>query len=319
MNIVVLDGATLNPGDNPWRSIEELAAPGAFKVFERTGLDEIVPRAKNCQVVLTNKTPLDAAVINALPNLELICVLATGVNVVDMQAAKQAGVLVCNVPEYAAQAVSQFVMTQILYFCHRVDHHDQRIREGAWQACGEFSFWETSQVELAGLTLGVVGFGSIGQAVARLAQAFGMKVVVATRSIPAMNSHVRFCTFSELLGASDIVSLHCPLTPDTQHMIHADTLSQMKTGAWLINTARGDLVHEPSLVQALQSGKLGGAALDVVADEPMGSNNALLSAPNLLVTPHMAWSSLQARRRLMATTAANIKGFQAKSPINVAS
>ena len=315
MKIVVLDGQTLNPGDNPWTPIRDVLAEGdEFVVYEKTSAEDTLARATGAEILLTNKTPLNAATLNALPELRLICVLATGVNTVDLAAAKSNEVIVCNVPEYGTDSVAQFVMAQVLYHAHRVGFHDTRIREGAWAKYDAFSFWETPQVELAGLQFGIFGYGRIGKAVAKLAQAFGMNVLVHSRSHIDDQASVKSCTFDELLSQSDILSLHCVLNEETKGIMDAVAFSKMKPNAILINTARGSLVNESALANALENQRIGGAALDVVPEEPISENSPLLEAPNLLLTPHMAWSSVQARRRLMDTTALNIRSYQQGSP-----
>lgn len=315
MKIVVLDGHTLNPGDNPWSPVQQAAGPDAqFIVHPNTQPTQVIERSEGAQVLLTNKTVLTAKHLEALPELKLICILATGVNAVDLAAAKKQGVCVCNVPEYGTLSVAQFVFAQLLHLSHHVALHDRRIREGRWEECGQFCFWETPQVELVGRTLGVVGYGRIGQAVAKLGQAFGMKVLTYSPRLLESTETADLVSLSALLRESDIISLHCPLNSDNHHLICSTTLEQIRPGALLINTSRGGLVCEPDLVKALESGRLGGAALDVCETEPIPSSNPLLRAPNLLLTPHMAWGSLQARQRLMATTGANLAAWLAGSP-----
>ena len=318
MKIVVLDGQTLNPGDNPWSPVQNTLGPNdKFEVFAKSNRGQALERSKDAHVVLTNKTPLDAQTLAALPDLKLVCVLATGVNTVDLDAAKRLGIKVCNVPEYGTDSVAQFVISQLLYFAHRVALHDRKIRQGKWAEVGEFCFWDTPQMELAGLTFGIIGYGRIGQAVARLASAFGMDVIAYSPSGPKPDGVATPVSLGELYQRSDVVSLHCVLTANTRHLINAKSLSEMKNSAYLINTARGSLIDEGDLARALQSGVIAGAALDVVPQEPIPAESPLLEAPNLLLTPHMAWGSVQARKRLMQTTAANIQGFFAGSPQNI--
>ncbi|MFZ5425840.1 MAG: D-2-hydroxyacid dehydrogenase [Thermodesulfobacteriota bacterium] len=307
-SIVVLDGATLNPGDNPW---DEMAALGEFTLYDRTPPELTVQRAAGAGVVVTNKTRLDASVIEALPDCRFIAVLATGHDVVDSAAAGRRGIPVSNVPGYGVESVAQFVMAQLLAMCRRVELHDTQVRGGEWNRCGEFTFWSTPQVELAGLTLGVVGFGAIGRRVAELALAFGMKVVAhAPRPKEPVNSpDFAFAGLEELFGKADAVTLHCPLTKDNDGFVNAGLLGRMKPGGYMVNTARGRLVNEADLAAALNSGHLAGAALDVLSVEPPEASNPLLQARNCLITPHMAWASLTARKRLMAIAAANIRGF----------
>lgn len=310
MKVVVLDGQTLNPGDNPWTPIQNSLGPSdKFEVYAKSNLQQTLERAANAQIVLTNKTQLNQQTLEALTDLKLVCVLATGVNTVDVEAAKRLGIRVCNVPEYGTDSVAQFVISQLLYFAHRVALHDAQIRNGKWGELGEFCFWDTPQIELAGLTFGIIGYGRIGQAVARLASAFGMSVIAYSPSGPKPDGIVTPVSLTELYNLSDIISLHCVLTRETQDLINAQSLSQMKKSAYLINTARGSLINEADLANALQAGVIAGAALDVVPQEPIQSESPLFRAPNLLLTPHMAWGSIQARKRLMQTTADNITGF----------
>ena len=317
MKAVVLDGKTLNPGDNPWHPVRDALGDGCdFIVYDHTEESQITERAQGAQVVLTNKAYLSTETIQALPELQLICVLATGVNSVDLEGAANRNVTVCNVPEYGTQSVAQFVMAQMLHHVHRLSFHDDRIREGAWQKSGSFSFWETPQIELADLNFGIIGFGRIGQAVARLASAFQMNVLVHTRNSQGIPSSYKAVSLPEVLQLSDVLSLHCVLTKETRGIINEAALAQMKSTALLINSARGSLIDEDALVNALKAGQLAGASLDVVPEEPIPGDSALLHAPNLLLTPHMAWASLKARKRLMQTTADNISGFLRRAPQN---
>lgn len=315
MKIVVLDGHTLNPGDNPWAPVQQAAGPDAqFEVYPRTMPEQVIERSQGAQVLLTNKTVLTAKHFEALPDVKLICILATGVNAVDLDAAKALGVCVCNVPEYGTSSVAQFVFAQILHLSHQVALHDRRIREGRWEESGQFCFWETPQIELVGQTLGIVGYGRIGQAVAKLGQAFGMRVLAYSPRLYESTEIAESVSLSTLLGQSNIVSLHCPLNSDNHHLICRETLGQMCPGALFINTSRGGLVCEEDLVMALKSGHLGGAALDVCETEPIPSSNPLLHAPNTLLTPHMAWGSVQARQRLMATIGEILTAWLAGTP-----
>ncbi|WP_243439536.1 D-2-hydroxyacid dehydrogenase [Fundidesulfovibrio soli] len=315
-DIVVLDGATLNPGDNPWDAV---AALGPLTVHDRTPAELTVERAQGAPVVLTNKTRLGADVIDALPDLRYIGVLATGYDVVDLAAAGARGIPVCNVPGYGTESVAQFVVAQMLAMCRRVELHDRQVRGGEWNRCGEFTFWSTPQVELAGLTLGVVGFGGIGRRVAELGLALGMRVLAhAPRpKAPIESPLFGFIGLEELFEYSDVVTLHCPLTAENDAFVNAALLGRMRPGSYLVNTARGRLVNEADLAQALHSGRLAGAALDVLAVEPPDPANPLLAAPNCLITPHMAWASLTARKRLMAIAAENVRMFIDGAPQNV--
>jgi len=317
MRIVVLDGYTLNPGDNPWDEIAEL---GELTVYERTPPELVRERARDADIVLTNKTRLSAATLSELPRLKFISVLATGYDVVDVQAARERGILVANVPEYSTHSVAQHTFALLLELCNRVGQHDAAVRAGEWQRCADFSFWLQSPRELHGLIFGIVGLGRIGRRVAEIALAFGMKVCATgprePRPLPAT---IEWTNLADLAGKADVVSLHCPLTPENEGFVNREFLSRMKPTAFLINTARGRLVDEHALADALRSGSIAGAAVDVIREEPMPANHPLLTTPNCIITPHMAWASLAARRRLMQTTAANIRAFLDGKPINLVS
>ncbi len=316
MRIVVLDGYTLNPGDNPW---DEIAALGELAVYDRTPPELVVSRAREAEVVLTNKTPLPAAVIEALPRLRFVAVLATGYDVVDVACARRRGIPVSNVPEYGTDSVAQFVFALLLTHCHQVSRHDAAVRAGRWGAVGDFCFWESPLVELAGLTLGIVGFGRIGRRVGEIGHGLGMSVLAHDVAPGAPPSYRPFAwsELEALFAAADVVTLHCPLTPANAGFVDSRLLGCMKPTALLINTARGGLVDESSLVAALTAGRLAGAALDVVPVEPLPDDSPLLRAPNLLLTPHMAWATQAARRRLMRMTAANVRAFLAGRPQHV--
>ena len=311
--IVVLDGHTLNPGDNPW---DALAPLGTLTVHDRTPAAEVVARARGAAIVLTNKTPLPAAVIDALPELRFIGVLATGYNVVDVNAARRRGIPVSNVPTYGTATVAQHVFALILELCHHVGRHADSVRAGDWGASPDFCYWKTPLLELEGRILGLVGRGRIARRVAEIARAFGLRVILASCSHPEGDGN-ELAPLDELFATADIVSLHCALTPASTGLVNAARLARMKPGALLINTARGALIDEPALRTSLESGHLGGAALDVLSVEPPPSGHPLLSAPRCLITPHMAWSGLDARKRLMDTTAANVRAFLSGQPINV--
>ncbi|MFC5649065.1 D-2-hydroxyacid dehydrogenase [Paenibacillus solisilvae] len=315
MNIVVLDGYTLNPGDLSW---DELAALGQLTVYERTSPDEIVERAAGVEVVLTNKTPITAEAIQQLPELKYIGVLATGYNVVDTAAAAERGIIVTNVPDYSTYSVVQLVFAFLLEHCHHVGEHSEAVHEGRWSAGSDFTFSLYPLHELAGKTLGVIGFGQIGQQVARVALAFGMNVAVHTRTakvIPGLED-VRFLPADKLFELSDVISLHCPLTPDTSGMINRRSLQLMKKNAFLINTARGGHIVEQDLADALNEGVIAGAALDVLAVEPPRADHPLLRARNCIITPHLGWATVDARRRLMSIAAANLRSFQQNLIVN---
>ncbi len=311
--LVVLDGHTLNPGDNPWHELESLAD---VTVYDRTATDRIVERARDAAILLTNKTRLDATVLEALPDLRFISVLATGYDVVDITAAGRRGIPVANVPEYGTDSVAQHVFALLLELCHRVGEHDSAVKNGAWQRALDFSFWLQPPIELAGKAMGIVGCGRIGRRVAAIAGAFGMNVLVTSRTTCEV-SGARWTDLATLCREADVVSLHCPLTAATRQIINAETLRQMRSTSFLINTARGPLVDELALADALRAGGIAGAGIDVVATEPIRADNPLLDAPRCIITPHLAWASLAARRRLMQTTVENVRAFLAGEPIHL--
>lgn len=316
MRIVVLDGYTLNPGDNPWTTIASL---GDLVVYERTPLAQIVERAVDADIVLTNKTPLSAATLAQLPRLQFISVLATGYNIVDTAAASARGIAVSNVPEYGTDSVAQHVLAVLLHFCHQVTLHDRLIREGQWQQCGDFCFWETRLTELTGKRMGLVGFGRIGRRVGDLAHALGMEVLAydVRPANPPVYQPFSWQSIEVIFEESDVVTLHCPQTSDNVGMVNRALLSRMKPTALLINAARGGLVHEQDLADALNQGTLAGAALDVLSCEPPPADHPLLRAKNCLITPHIAWATLEARRRMMAIAAENVAAFLQGQPRNV--
>jgi glycerate dehydrogenase len=316
MNIVVLDGYTLNPGDNPW---DELAQLGETTVYDRTPAALIVPRARDADVVLVNKVPLTAETLAQLPRLRFISVLATGYNLVDVATARQRGVVVSNVPEYGTDSVAQHVFALLLALCHQVAAHHAGVIAGEWVTAQDFCFWKAPPIELAGLAMGIIGFGRIGRRVGEIAHAFGMSVMAADRSAVAEPEYRPFTWMDipTVFAAADVVSLHCPLTDTNARFVDRQLLGRMKPSAFFINTARGQLVDEQALAAALDGGQLAGAGLDVVAVEPMRADNPLLRARHCIITPHVAWASLAARRRLMAATVANIKAFLCGQPTNV--
>jgi glycerate dehydrogenase len=305
MKIVVLDSYALNPGDLSW---DPLRALGEVEVFDRTPPELVVERARGAAIALTNKTPLTAEALGQLPELRYIGVLATGYNVIDIEVACKRGIVVSNVPTYGTATVAQFVFALLLEMCHRVARHAGAVRNGAWSRHSDWSYYEPPQIELAGKTMGIIGFGRIGQQTARIGEAFGMRV---------LSCDVDHGDVEELLRESDVVSLHVPLFPETRGMINARTLALMKPTAFLINTSRGPLVEEHDLADALNSGRLAGAALDVLSVEPPLADHPLLTARNCLVTGHMAWSTTEARRRLMDAVIENVKAFQSGAPKNV--
>lgn len=315
--IVVLDGHALNPGDLSWAGLQAL---GQCEIHERTPAALTVPRAAGAELLLTNKTVLGRAGIAQLPALRYIGVLATGTNVVDLPAARERGVVVTNVPAYATASVVQLTFALLLELTLRAGAHAESVRSGDWSRSLDFSYTLQPLVELSGLTLGIVGFGHIGQAVAKVALAFGMEVLVHTRRLPAETvPGVQFVDLEALLRASDVVSLNCPLTPETKHLINDRTLGFMRPTAFLLNTGRGPLVDELALADALNAGRLAGAGLDVLAAEPPPADNPLLTARNCVITPHVGWATRAARGRLMATAVANVAAFLAGQPQNVVS
>ena len=309
--IVILDGFTANPGDISWAAIEAL---GNCKIYDRTGEADVVARAADADIVLTNKTLITQKSLAALPRLRYIGVLATGYNTVDVQAAQQRGILVCNVPEYSTPNVTQAVFALLLELTNRTGHHSQTVHEGRWSASPDFCYWDGELVELAGRTLGIVGYGRIGKAVAAVGSAFGMQILAHRRTA---SDDPQFVSLDRLLSESDVVSLHCPLVPDTKELINAARLAQMKPSAFLINTARGALIHEPDLAAALNAERIAGAGLDVLSVEPPLASNPLLSARNCVLTPHIAWATRNARLRLLEVTAANIRSYLLNRPQNV--
>jgi glycerate dehydrogenase len=315
-HIVILDGHTANPGDLSWSEVEAI---GPCVVHSRTADADIVSRARDADIILTNKTVLSREVIASLPRLKCIGVLATGYNVVDVEAAKERGIPVCNVPEYSTPNVAQAVFALLLELTNHTGHHARTVREGRWTASEDFCYWDGELVELAGLTLGLVGYGRIGRAVAAAGRAFGMKVIAHRRSA-ASGAHGEDTTIVDLatlLRESDVVSLHCPLTPETRDLINVATIGLMKPTAFLINTARGLLVNEADLAAALNAGRIAGAGLDVLSVEPPSASNPLLTAKNCIITPHIAWATRNARRRLIEVTAANLRAFAAGRPQHV--
>lgn len=314
--IVVLDGYTLNPGDNPW---DDVARLGDLTVYDRTPRELIRERGQTADVILTNKTPLDAAALAQLPRLRFVAILATGYNVVDVAAAASRGVVVSNVPEYGTDSVAQHTFALLLELCQQAGAHDADVHAGEWSRAIDFSFWRRAPLELAGLTMGIIGFGRIGRRVGELASAFGMNVLAAggrRRGAPAYTPFA-WGEIDEVFAKSDVVSLHCPLTDSNLRFVSRDRLRLMKPTAFLINTARGLLVDEAALAAALNEGQLAGAAIDVLSTEPPPVSDPLLAARHCIITPHIAWASLAARRRLMRTTAENVAAFLKGSPINV--
>jgi len=314
MKIVVLDGYTLNPGDLSW---DELKALGPCEVHDRTPPDQVVGRAKDAEIVLTNKTVLDAAVLRQLPRLKYIGVLATGYNVVDIQAARERHIPVTNIPTYGTPSVAQMVFAHLLELTQHVAHHAGTVRDGRWTKSADFCYWDFPLIELKGLTMGIVGYGRIGRETGAIARAFGMKLLAVELAPRPEGPEAEFVSLDELFRRSDVVSLHCPLTAETKGLINAQRLSLMKKTAFLINTSRGPLVEEQALADALNSGRIAGAGLDVLAVEPPPADHPLLKAKNCHITPHIAWATRAARERLMKTAVDNVRCFLAGERQNV--
>jgi glycerate dehydrogenase len=315
MHIVVLDGFTLNPGDLTWAGLEAL---GPTTIHERTPPEQTIARAADREIVLTNKTILSREIIERLPRLRYIGLLSTGFNVVDLDAAGKQNVPVTNVPAYATPSVVQMVFAHLLNLTLHVADHSHGVRAGRWTQSKDFCYWNFPLIELAGLTMGIVGFGQIGRAVATVARAFGMNVLAHKVSPPSdLPEGVRFVDLDDLFRQSDVVSLHCPLNPVTQHLVNADRLAMMKRSAILINTGRGPLIDETALAEALNAGRIAGAGLDVLSTEPPSTGNPLLNAQNCCLTPHIAWATRAARQRLLDVVIINVQAFLAGKPQNV--
>ena len=317
MNIVILDGEALNPGDLSWAPLEEL---GSLTVYPRGTNDpeEVIRRIGDAEIVLTNKTPVGRVVFENCPNLKLLSVLATGYNVVDTAAAREHGVPVCNVPAYGTEMVAQFAIGLLLEICHHVELHNQSVHAGDWERCPNFCYWKTPIMELAGKTMGIIGFGRIGRAVGRIAKALGMRVLATgSRKCDEGLAIAEYVELDELLRQSDVISLHCPLFPETEQLINRASIAKMKDGAILINNSRGGLLNEQDVADALNSGKLRAAAVDVVTTEPIVGTNPLLTAKNCIITPHMSWAAVEARGRIVDITAENIHSFLSGAPRNV--
>ena len=316
MKIVVLDGYTLNPGDI---SREGMEALGEVTVYDRTKPEEVVERIGDAEVVYTNKTPITRETLDQCENIRFIGVLATGYNIIDIEAAKEKGIPVSNIPTYGTAAVSQFAIALLLELCHHIGEHSDAVKNGEWTSNPDWCFWKYPLVELAGKTMGIVGFGRIGQDTGKIAQALGMKVLAFDAyKRPELESETcRYADLDTLLAESDVISLHCPLFPDTEGIINKDTIAKMKTGVMIINDSRGPLIVEEDLRDALNSGKVAGAALDVVSTEPIKMDNPLLSAKNVILTPHIAWAPKESRQRLMDIAVENLQCFVDGAPQNV--
>lgn len=316
MKIVVLDGCTLNPGDLSWSRLEKL---GELVVYDRTPDEKIAERLKDADIVFTNKTVLTRETLKSFPKIKYIGVLATGYNVVDIDAAKDLGIKVTNVPTYGTDAVAQFVFALLLELCHHVGEHSEAVHKGAWSRSPDFCFWLHPLVELKDKTMGIIGFGRIGQKTAELAEAFGMKVLAydlyVNKNLETEN--IKIVDLDELLRNSDIISLHCPLTSDTRQIINKESIGKMKDGVKIINTARGPLINENDLAEALKFGKVSGAALDVLSIEPAEPDNPLLGLKNCIITPHIAWAPKESRARLLDIAIDNLESFLGGKPVNV--
>lgn len=317
MNIVILDGYALNPGDLSYECLQQF---GTLKVYDRTTPDQVVERAKEAEALLTNKVVLGENEFAQLPHLRYVGVQATGYNVVDVEAARRYGIIVTNIPAYSTASVAQMVMAHLLNITQSVDYYAQQNYAGRWSTNPDFCYWDNRLIELAGKQMGIVGFGCTGSAVARLAQAFGMRIVTYTsKPQDTLPDGVEKCSLDTLFATSDVVSLHCPLVPATHHLVNAEHLAQMKATAILINTARGPIVDEEALAHALNSGMLYAAGVDVLCEEPPCAQSPLLKARNCFVTPHIAWATLEARTRLLQICEANLRAFIEGHPQNVVS
>jgi len=318
MKIVVLDGHTENPGDLSWEGLEKI---GDTTVYDRTSVNdkaEIIKRIGDAEIVIVNKTPISADVIDACKSIKYVGVLATGYNVVDIDAAKENGIVVCNIPTYGTTAVAQFAIALLLEVCHHIGHHSKAVHNGRWAESIDWCFWDYPLIELAGKTMGVIGFGRIGQATAKIAKALGMNIIAVDEYQNDAGKEIgEYVTLDELLAKSDVISLHCPLFPSTEGIINKDSIAKMKDGVIILNNSRGPLIVEQDLADALNSGKVYAAGLDVVSTEPITNDNPLLSAKNCIITPHISWAPKESRQRLMDIAVDNVNAFVNGSPVNV--
>lgn len=318
MKIVVLDGYTENPGDLSWQGLERL---GDLTVYDRIPYDteSVVSHIGDAEAVYVNKVPLTREVMDACPALRFIGVLATGYNVVDTAAAKEKGITVCNIPSYGTDAVGQFAIALLLEICHHIGHHSQAVAEGRWSASPDWCFWDYPLIELAGKTMGIIGYGRIGQCTGKIAQALGMKVLAfdSYKNLELESETCHYVELDELLAQSDVISLHCPLFEETQGIINKDNINKMKDGVIILNNSRGPLIVEEDLAEALKSGKVAAAGLDVVSTEPVKPENPLLAAPNCIITPHISWASKESRQRLMDFAVDNLAQYINGTPVNV--
>ena len=316
MNIVVLDGYALNPGDLSWKAMEKL---GKLTVYERTAQHEVFVRSQDADVLFTNKTPLPGNVIRQLPTLKFIGVLATGYNIIDVEVAREKGIIVSNIPDYGSYSVAQLTMALLLELCHHVQRHSDSVMQGGWVRSKDWCYWEYPLVELAGKTIGIIGFGNIGQKVGDMATAFGMNVIGAARhhSDQSHRKNFRWADIPVLLEESDVVSIHCPLTPETKGLLNARSLQTMKPTAFLLNTSRGPIIVDEDLANALNNDVIAGAGIDVLSVEPPPADNPLFRAKNCIITPRIAWATREARARLMDMAVKNLQAFAAGAPENV--
>jgi glycerate dehydrogenase len=315
MKIVILDGYTENPGDLNWKGFEAL---GDAVVYDRTPLEKIVGRIGDAQIAITNKPPITRHIMASCPGLRYIGVLATGYNVVDVDAAKEIGIVITNIPTYGTYAVGQYAIALLLEICHHIGSHDQAVKEGRWEQNPDWCFWDYPLIELADKTMGIIGFGKIGQTTGQIAKALGMRII-AVDEYPTETGYAigEYVCLDELLAQSDVISLHCPLLPSTEGIINQDTIGKMRNGVIILNNSRGQLIVEQDLANALNSGKVYAAGVDVVSIEPIQSNNPLLKAKNCIITPHISWASKESRMRLMDIAVENLRAFLAGAPVNV--
>ena len=317
MKIVILDGNTLNPVDISWDGLKKI---GDITIYDRTSVTQIIERATGAEIVFTNKTPLNREILSLLPELKYIGILATGYNVVDIDAAKENGVIVTNIPGYGTASVAQFAFALLLELCHHVQYHSDSVMQGKWVESADFCYWKYPLIELAGKTMGIIGFGNIGSKVADIATALGMQIIGFSKpeTDELLRNNFRWAAdVEDLLAHSDVVSIHCPLFPDTKGLINKDRLKLMKKSAFLLNTARGPIIVEEDLAEALNTGEIAGAAMDVLSIEPPAKDNPLFSAPNCIITPHIAWATREARTRLMDIAVNNLSAYLNGKPVNV--
>lgn len=320
MKAVILDGYTINPGDLSWQKLVEMVELEAHDYTPPTDRSETIKRIGDADILLTSKSIIDEEVFANCPNLKILSVLATGYNVVDIEAARKHNVIVSNVPAYSTDTVAQHTIALLLEICNNAGHHAKTVKEGRWAKSRDFCYWDFPVMELAGKTMGIAGFGNIGQKVADIAAALGMKVIVYnSHRVGEKNKLGEYVSLDKFLSESDVISLHCPMTNETKEFICKENIAKMKDGVIILNTSRGQLINDEDLKEALESGKVGAAGLDVVSVEPMKEDNPLLKAKNIFITPHIAWASKEARQRLIDVTAANIKAFIEEKPINVVS